>query len=434
MKFSNGEVLQVKTKEELESEDLRIDYNLRSYLGKEFFARNCDDEREFCNLEFPSGSLIVNDYGDGIAFDFKFLKIPNVPKMKPLHEGMKLTILEDLEPLHEYGGLNSALNSATFSGQVVTISEIDFSDNTFRIAEDIKGSWFSRGMTKEYTLDCDETIHLGDIVMIIPDLDEDKSYDGMDICEDAMMPLRGRLAKITKVWDNNTKFKIDLDRGRCTWTVPMLIKMKEGKWIFDINELFNKDICIHCKSEQEVELLFNVLNELGVKWGSNEILDAKEFVKNKRVEDFYFEVTQDEKLLYCNENFFLEEDYKMYNYDEIIFDGYRATIEAPFNLHVSKTIKKEELEERGLHLGDIYYMKDSENPNHDGWRIAMNGFSIGLNTEDNKSWSSLSEDIKLEISKIIPFNKPVHRYSNVSHFLKTCDESCVNDMIIKVIC
>jgi hypothetical protein len=63
----------------------------------------------------------------------------------------------------------------------------------------------------------------------------------------------------------------------------------------------------------------------------------------------------------------------------------------------------------------------------------MNGYSVGLSTKDKKSWTSVREDFDMGISKIIPYDKPVHLYCNMSEFIRTGKEEIVEDMIIRVL-
>lgn len=427
MIFNNGELVRVLKEEEVGG---YVDSSIRRLLGKEMFVRIASDRH--CTLEYPSGEVVINEYGGDLQVENKYIGKNATPSFVQLKEGMKVTVLKNLKEYTEYGGLNTGSHGMKLKGQVCTVSKID-TDNTFKLEEDTTDSWFSRGMLEEYTKIDETQLNEGDSIMIIPNLRDKDVYDSVDVNESGMYPLSGKLATITRVYDNGGRIRLDIDRGRFVWTPSMLRKLKEGAWLFSIEEAILKNIAIKCEDKESVITLFNTLKELGIKTGSGKELDGEDFSSNHDIEDYFFEVTKEEKLLYCEESYFVDQEYKIFNFKDIVFDCFTIVKKIPFNVETSKTMTYEELENREMHLGDIYYVNGFEDERHNGWRIAMNGYSIGLNTKDKKSWTSVKEDVEMGISKIIPYEKPVHLYCNMSEFMRTGNEELVGDMIIRVL-
>lgn len=420
--YKVGQVVVIKTKEEMEKDELIIPKQITKCLGKELYVKkmsiNGDNETIYI-LETPEGKEIFKDSNNLFYFEECYIS-NNEPKIyKEIKVGDVIKFGE-IKEYKKYGDIIASRYMTSFSDTFCIISNID-KDGTFQVSEDSKNYWYSRTMINKYQSNSD--LNIGDEVYIFPIYKYDMGY-------------KGRKAVIQFMEYNNLTndyvYALDIDNGLQYWDREALIK-KGDRELFDLDKLRDNNIVIYCNKRSEIEQLFKSLNSLGIKWCDGCLLDSNDFLLNCGFNKNGFTINSSNQLEYSSINWFKNREYNIIKFDDIIFDFLEEKADS-FNPNVSKTITREYLKKnRGLCIGDIYKLEDDNLIQHNGWRIAMNGYSVGLNCDNFKSWGTLEAEEDMNITKMIPFDKDVRSYSNMSEFMKTFDESIMHDMIIKVI-
>lgn len=430
MTFHKGQRVTVKTSEELTESrynGVTVTSSMNKYFGKEFIISEVDDDFT-CVLKTIGNNKVVDLDGDTIWWGFDMLKT-SIIKHKQV--GEFITFKKDLHLNNKYGSLiytNQVYDFITSNDRSCKISDVDTSDNTFKV--DGSSLWFSYEMVADNGQVNENTnvphLEIGDIAIIREDLDSSIVYDEVGI-NLRMVDMGGQVVSITNVKDDN-QLKIDYDNGRYTWTPSMFSNVKQYDWIFDINKFLINDIVIKCKTQNDLNIFINKFSAMGFKWASNRELDANIDVKERNC--FYGLMDENGKLVltFCDEGWFVNNGFIIYNFNRIYIGNKNKTTLEECNVNSSFTTKYS-LTKRKIQMGDIYYIQHEYLDSQTGWRLAMNGYSVGLNTEDIKSWSSLEQDINLKITKIIFNNRVLQSFSNVSEFIRTCNEELVENII-----
>lgn len=426
--FKVGQVVQFKKEEEVEGR--YYPRCIREHLNKDFFIKTIEDEE--ITLEYPDGRELLDSDQDEMFFEKYLLKLNTKSKLKQLEVGDVVDFIDKIEEHKRYGVLVSTRHMANFQGRKCTVSEID-SDRTFKIKEDELGYWFDKSMLKQYQ-DCTSTreieMKVGNKVKILDYLQK-RSYEGSVNFISDMEKYLGKTGTITRVQNtsdgSDLMCRLDISGGYW-WTKSMLEYV-----IYNISNILKEDTAIFCENISQRNELFKLLKQDGYMWMSGATLNEED------ESDFYkrggtcYKINEDKKITYGSKETHEGIGCKIIKFSELFTGDIQSVADREFNATTSKKVTKQAFINRDFRIGDIYYLDDEKTTNHNGWRIAMNGYSIGLNSYDNKSWTSLRDDRELRITKIIPTDKKVNSYANMSLFLKTLDEKLVEDMIIEIV-
>lgn len=424
-----GQVVQFKTREEVGDDFYPSD--VLNYLGEDFFIRELDDANVI--LECSDGEVLMNRRGERPkTFESYLLKESTNTKLKPLEVGDIVDFIDEIQEFKTYGKIVPSRYMSTFQGQRCTVANIDLNDGTFNVEEDERRYWFDRSMLKQYQRQRinRHELSVGDEVIISKTLKVGR-YDGVNMV-DYMLRFRGQTTTITEI-DTNSKgnliYTLALSSGY-VWSASMFEKTPS----LSIRRVIKEQIGVNCRTISQRNELFRMLKEKGIIWRSSDEIDIEDESDFKQFngQGTCYKVREGNRLCFSSKSSFEEDGYKVMEFEELFVTKDKG-VDDFLNVQHSKKATKSAFINRGFRVGDMYYLDDVTTPNHNGWRIAMNGYSIGLNSYDDKSWTSLKHDENLKITKLIPTDRQVTSYSNMSLFLKTFDEKLVENMIIHIV-